>query len=502
MGYFMSLPGEAIELRQYVKKVDEAMGAQDYDTVYYLITGSLAEAWHGFRPERLSEIANTLAEKHPDPEGFIRGLLAFAGVRNQREFTGSKILMHIGQSVEMRMQGRAGEAFDFISEKFNESGNLEPVFDTRNGLQLMLAVQTGITAMLAGKFVEALSYFALAQFHVVVPSLVCLSRDAFAKAAVLHATFGAPEEAIAALTRASQLQRSVSWLESTVDTTVAIAEALLCGGSGEESLKELRDLNLHEVGEMWPFYLIALQRASSSNNSLYEFTDRIAVLERIPFPYEKGAGFAGSVFPVMRSWLQAQRGDFKTSAWFLESGDENELIVQLQRMELENLRGRPRAAIKAADQIRVAVGEGTLRQVDIARHIGIAEAYLQLGLERETVDAIRALVEDHAAALQQVPYPLSKNLFRFAEEKGLISDHFPRRQESFTHHGGMEPIVLTDREREIVRLLATDLSRNEIAERLFVSLNTLKTHLRGVYRKFDVATREAAVLRADREGLL
>src|ERR1700753_1246937 len=65
--------------------------------------------------------------------------------------------------------------------------------------------------------------------------------------------------------------------------------------------------------------------------------------------------------------------------------------------------------------------------------------------------------------------------------------------------GGAE---LTSRELEILRLLATRLSRREIGQRLYVSLNTVKTHQRAVYRKLRVEHRGAAVSRARELGLL
>ncbi|WP_233165039.1 LuxR C-terminal-related transcriptional regulator [Mycobacterium sp. AT1] len=61
---------------------------------------------------------------------------------------------------------------------------------------------------------------------------------------------------------------------------------------------------------------------------------------------------------------------------------------------------------------------------------------------------------------------------------------------------------LTSKELEVVRLLATRLSRREIGDRLYVSINTVKTHQRAVYRKFGVDTRAEAVRRAKELGLL
>jgi len=61
---------------------------------------------------------------------------------------------------------------------------------------------------------------------------------------------------------------------------------------------------------------------------------------------------------------------------------------------------------------------------------------------------------------------------------------------------------LSEREREVLRLLATELSGPEIAGQLFVSVNTLRTHTKHIFSKLDVNTRRAAVARAADLGLL
>lgn len=62
---------------------------------------------------------------------------------------------------------------------------------------------------------------------------------------------------------------------------------------------------------------------------------------------------------------------------------------------------------------------------------------------------------------------------------------------------------LTDREQVVLRYLASNLSAIEIADELFVSINTVKTHKRGIYRKLGVTGgRRAAVTRARQLGLL
>jgi LuxR family maltose regulon positive regulatory protein len=61
---------------------------------------------------------------------------------------------------------------------------------------------------------------------------------------------------------------------------------------------------------------------------------------------------------------------------------------------------------------------------------------------------------------------------------------------------------LTDREQTVLRYLTSTLTTAEIATELYVSINTVKTHQRTVYRKLAVASRRAAVMRARELHLL
>jgi HD-GYP domain-containing protein (c-di-GMP phosphodiesterase class II) len=60
--------------------------------------------------------------------------------------------------------------------------------------------------------------------------------------------------------------------------------------------------------------------------------------------------------------------------------------------------------------------------------------------------------------------------------------------------------VLTAREREIVHLLASGLSGVEVGERLFLSSETVRTHIRNAMRRLDVKTRTHLVARAITSG--
>jgi LuxR family transcriptional regulator, maltose regulon positive regulatory protein len=61
---------------------------------------------------------------------------------------------------------------------------------------------------------------------------------------------------------------------------------------------------------------------------------------------------------------------------------------------------------------------------------------------------------------------------------------------------------LSERELAVLRLLPTRLSNREIGRELYVSVNTVRSHIQAIYRKFGVATRDEAVAHARELGLL
>ncbi|MDY6999626.1 MAG: response regulator transcription factor [Actinomycetota bacterium] len=61
---------------------------------------------------------------------------------------------------------------------------------------------------------------------------------------------------------------------------------------------------------------------------------------------------------------------------------------------------------------------------------------------------------------------------------------------------------LTDRELEVLRLLAAGLSNNKIGEKLYISATTAKFHVSNIMRKLDVSRRAEAVYAASKRGLI
>ena len=87
-----------------------------------------------------------------------------------------------------------------------------------------------------------------------------------------------------------------------------------------------------------------------------------------------------------------------------------------------------------------------------------------------------------------------------ADDDGTVPATTPVEPATRPRPGLVEP--LSERELDVLRLLATDLDGPDIARRLFVSVNTMRTHTKSIYAKLGVNSRRAAVRRAEELGLL
>jgi LuxR family maltose regulon positive regulatory protein len=118
---------------------------------------------------------------------------------------------------------------------------------------------------------------------------------------------------------------------------------------------------------------------------------------------------------------------------------------------------------------------------------------------------VKAALDDRGAAAAMVAE--ARQVAEACVDPGILADLVARAEAS----PDVPPIratrtpydeELSEREIAVLRLLRTELSQREIGEALYVSFNTVKTHVKSIYRKLDVATRPDAVSRARELDLL
>ncbi len=76
---------------------------------------------------------------------------------------------------------------------------------------------------------------------------------------------------------------------------------------------------------------------------------------------------------------------------------------------------------------------------------------------------------------------------------------FQNGRRSFVNKGDL---LLSDREKEVINLLAEGNNYQEIAEVLFISVDTVRHHIRNIYKKLHVHSQSEAVAKAIRRGLI
>jgi LuxR family maltose regulon positive regulatory protein len=169
-----------------------------------------------------------------------------------------------------------------------------------------------------------------------------------------------------------------------------------------------------------------------------------------------------------------------------------DVMVSLATAELLRTRANTVAAVAAADVAVVSARQGgailevaktLLVRAEISEHLGDHQTAKAILEEVDTL--VRGCADAGITSTLLASTERSAGVAVAARDEGC-----PFGEE------------LTPKELEVLRLLATRLSRREIGDRLYVSLNTVKTHQRAVYRKLRVEHRSAAVSRARELGLL
>ncbi len=208
-------------------------------------------------------------------------------------------------------------------------------------------------------------------------------------------------------------------------------------------------------------------------------------------------------------------------AWARERGvaptDPPTYLAEYDQLTLARLlvaEGDPRQALDLLDQVlgaaEAADRDGTLVEARLVRALAhhasgdapSASADLAAALAGGVPAGYCRLFLDEgqpmAELLRQGTRAAAPDVRKHAEALLTASQRPPARAPT----GGGAEDELSEREREVLRLLATELSGPEIARHLYISVNTLRTHTKHIFSKLDVNTRRAAVRRAVDLGLL
>ncbi|SNU01861.1 regulatory protein, luxR family [Ruaniaceae bacterium KH17] len=492
-------------LSAFARRLESTVAAGDIAAAATLITNHLPETWYGLPLTRVSELLQQINSSNSlDP--MISSIAAFLAGQDPAVATGrgttpalSSAWARTVQTLQLRTRGATHELQERLHEKPGILVTIEPLFDPNGSMHLMMTVQLGITAMLAGEYNLALTYFGAAQLQRLVPTVPFLTRDAYLKSAIIHASLGDTRDAQRALDQARDIPRTHSWAEPLIDSNEVIARALIspCDATADEMLA----VPFHNLGEIWPFYMTALIRLVSHLGRRHDVENLLLRMEQMPFPHTPGEGLPGSIIPISRSMRNIDRGDMTAAKRLINDADPADPFTQQCMIVVELNAGRLRATQRAARALEKNPWVTGLRRAELWSLVGLAESYIGLNSPDKALEALRSMDAlpggMRPADLRQLG-PRTRLLASSEFPCWLVDDVEP-----LTSGGSAgSPVNLTEREYETLRVLAKEITRAEMAAELFISVNTLKGHLRSIYKKMGVTNREAALLRARREGWL
>jgi LuxR family maltose regulon positive regulatory protein len=207
----------------------------------------------------------------------------------------------------------------------------------------------------------------------------------------------------------------------------------------------------------------------------------------------------------------AESETLSQSRLLLALGRHSEVARQIERLLPRMEEGERWGHVLEARVLQALALEGqgrrddALAALETALALGEGEDYVRIFVDQGT--PMRHLLEIEQTEHGGSPY-ISRLLAAFEAEPAPLevtrnavgAPSHPIRLTSEIPQGLIEP--LTDRELEVLEELAKGLTNREIAERLMVSLNTIKTHTKSIYAKLEVRNRTEAVMRAQDLGLL
>jgi LuxR family maltose regulon positive regulatory protein len=278
----------------------------------------------------------------------------------------------------------------------------------------------------------------------------------------------------------------------------------------------------HELGEYlglpkhphrWRIVAARLREADG------DLTGALALLDEAESVYD--GDFSPDVQPVaaMRARLWVRQGRPETTlAWAADRGlsvsDEPDYLREFEHITLARaLLANGDTSVDAFLDTLLTAAEGAGRLGSVLEILVLrALALQQRGDAEGAVAAVARALElgepegyvrtftDEGPSLATLLAAAAKRGVATAYVARLLRQHGrgpldpPRRSDVL-----VDP--LSDRELDVLRLLASELSGPEIARHLVVSLNTVRTHTKNIYAKLGVRSRRAAVRRAEDLGL-
>jgi LuxR family transcriptional regulator, maltose regulon positive regulatory protein len=255
----------------------------------------------------------------------------------------------------------------------------------------------------------------------------------------------------------------------------------------------------------------------------------LTLVDRAQQVYRPGFYVDVRPIPAIRARLWITQGDLaRASGWAQErdwsTSDTGDFLLEFDHLTYVRLllaRSRAGSAAVLLDEAAQLLA----RLLEPARTSGrwaiVAEIHMLTALILDAQDLRTEALSALADAFAEPPEPDGytrlfldegdpiRKLLRDARQLGVADGHpsrllaepdRPAPHQALVDQTLLDP--LSERELQVLRLLDSELSAPEIARRLFVSHNTVRTHTRHIFTKLQVTSRRAAVHRAHEHRLI
>ena len=176
---------------------------------------------------------------------------------------------------------------------------------------------------------------------------------------------------------------------------------------------------------------------------------------------------------------------------------------------LADLREVARAAERTGREIEIVALEALALQAKGKKELAVSTVAQALALA-EPEGYVRTFVDEGPEMAPLVSEVLKAHQRRHLERPDLPSAHYLRKLLAALEQaasGSMAPTLrlpepLSERELEVLQLIDAGKSNRRIAQELFVTVGTVKTHIRSIYRKLDAHSRTYALVQARELNLI
>lgn len=271
--------------------------------------------------------------------------------------------------------------------------------------------------------------------------------------------------------------------------TYLLAKAYCLAGEYNQAINLVEELDALLNKKVTKYMCVLVDSLKSKLYLATNTQDKLKLLLKKDITEDKNHAFERILSTISKARYQIEQGKILEAIDLLQKIEEELKLEKVHGLlvEVELLQARTHSLIqeqqKAIDHLLQAI----LR----TQSVGLIRIYIIEGAEIEVLlkECKRIVNTSASAQLEKVDIKYINKLLRvFEKEKVRIATHLDDS--------------LSSRELETLKLIAENLSNQEIADELYISITTVKTHVRNILLKLEAKNRIEAVSIAKEKGIL